>query len=385
MSSVTALALAPALRSIIYLGMDVHKDSITIAVLSEHAKAPTRLERLPNELPKLKRWFDRAAKDGELRACYEASGAGYVLHRALVEWGYACDVIAPSLIPKRPGVQRKHDKRDAADLARLYRAGELTAVRIPSEAEERVRDVVRCRETFQREILKSRHYLLKFLARRGFVFREGTNWCTPHLKWLQHLTTDGSPLNPRDRMIYREYHALLMYKLQRRDALDQEIVQLAELPTLAPMVRRLQCFRGISLLSAMVLATEIVDWRRFEHPRQLACYLGLVSREDSSGDRTRLGSITKAGNSHCRHVLVQAAWSYRHRPQTSVDLARRQLGQPPAVITHAWKAQQRLHKRFTHLAYRKESRIAVVAVARELVGFLWAVMQDVTPVEPSAA
>ena len=385
MSSATALALAPAPRSIIYLGMDVHKDSITIAVLSEHAKAPTRLERLPNELPKLKRWFDRAAKDGELRACYEASGAGYVLHRALVEWGYACDVIAPSLIPKRPGVQRKHDKRDAADLARLYRAGELTAVRIPSEAEERVRDVVRCRETFQREILKSRHYLLKFLARRGFVFREGTNWCTPHLKWLQHLTTDGSPLNPRDRMIYREYHALLMYKLQRRDALDQEIVQLAELPTLAPMVRRLQCFRGISLLSAMVLATEIVDWRRFEHPRQLACYLGLVSREDSSGDRTRLGSITKAGNSHCRHVLVQAAWSYRHRPQTSVDLARRQLGQPPAVITHAWKAQQRLHKRFTHLAYRKESRIAVVAVARELVGFLWAVMQDVTPVEPSAA
>ena len=381
MSSSSAVA-AP---SIIYLGLDVHKDSITIAVLPEHAKTPTRLDRLPNELPKLKRWLARVAKDGELRACYEASGAGYVLHRALVEWGYACDVIAPSLIPKRPGVQRKHDKRDAADLARLYRAGELTAVRIPSEAEERVRDVVRCRETFQREILKSRHYLLKFLARRGFVFREGTNWCTPHLTWLQHLTTDGSPLNPRDRMVYREYHALLMYKLQRRDALDQEIAGLAELPTLAPMVRRLQCFRGISLHSAMVLATEIVDWRRFEHARQLACYLGLVSREDSSGDRTRLGSITKAGNSHCRHVLVQAAWSYRHRPQTSVELARRQQGQPPAVITHAWKAQQRLHKRYTHLAYRKESRIAVVAVARELVGFLWAVMRDTPSAEQLAA
>ena len=365
-----------AARSIIYLGMDVHKDSITIAVLPASAKTATRVERLPNDLPKLKRFLDRLARDGELRACYEASGAGYVLHRAMREWGYACDVIAPSLIPKRPGVQRKHDKYDASELARLYRSGELTAVRIPSEAEERVRDVVRCRETFQREILKSRHYILKFLARRGLVFREGTNWCTPHLRWLQHLTTEQSPLAPADRLVFREYHALLAYKLQRRDDLDREIARLAELPTLAPMVQRLQCFRGIALQGAMVLATEIVDWRRFERPTQLAAYLGLVSREDSSGDRERKGSITKAGNSHCRHVLVQAAWSYHHRPAISVDLKRRQTGQPPAVIAHAWKAQRRLHQRYTHLAYRKQPQIAAVAVARELVGFLWAVMQD---------
>ena len=376
-AAVEAPTTAAATRSIIYLGMDVHKDSITIAVLPEGAKVPTRLDRLPNDWPKLKRWLERVARDGELRSCYEASGAGYVLHRALQAWGYACEVIAPSLIPQRAGVQRKHDKHDAAALARLDRAGELVAVRIPSEADERVRDVVRCREVFQREILKSRHYLLKFLARRGFVFREGTNWCTPHLQWLQHLTTDASPLAPEDRLVYREYHALLLYKLQRRDELDRQIEQLALLPTLAPMVSRLQCFRGISLHSAMVLATEIVDWRRFERPAQLACYLGLVSREDSSGDRHRLGSITKAGNSHCRHVLIQAAWSYRHRPQTSVDLKRRQQDQPPAVITHAWKAQQRLHQRFTHLSYRKRPQIAVVAVARELIGFLWAAMQDV--------
>jgi transposase len=377
-SVATAVVGVPA-RSIIYLGMDVHKESITIAVLPAEAKAPTRLETLPNDLPKLQKWLARVSRDGEVRACYEASGAGYVLHRALREWGYACEVIAPSLIPKRSGVQRKHDKRDAAELARLYRAGELVPVRIPSEAEERVRDVVRCRETFQREILKSRHYILKFLAKRGFVFRDGTNWCTPHLKWLQHLTTDGSPLAAHDRLVFREYHALLLYKLQRREDLDRQIEQLAELPTLAPMVQQLQCFRGISLHSAMVLATEIVDWRRFEHARQLACYLGLISREDSSGDRVRLGSITKAGNSHCRHVLVQAAWSYRHRPQTSVDLKRRQQGQPPAVIAHAWKAQQRLHQRYNHLSYRKRPQIAVVAVARELIGFLWAVMRDLEP------
>lgn len=361
---------------IIYLGMDVHKESITIAVLPATTTAPTRVERLPNELPKLRRFIDRLARDGELRICYEASGAGYVLQRALKAWGYRCDVIAPSLIPKRPGVQRKHDKRDASDLARLYRAGELTPVRIPSEAEERVRDVVRCRETFQREILKSRHYILKFLARRGLVFREGTNWCTPHLRWLEHLTTEQSPLDPADRLVFREYHALLAYKLQRRDDLDREIARLAQLPTLAPMVNRLQCFRGIALQGAMVLATEIVDWRRFERPTQLAAYLGLVSREDSSGDRERKGSITKAGNSHCRHVLIQAAWSYHHRPAISTGLKRRQAGQPPAVITHAWKAQQRLHQRYNHLAYRKQRQIAVVAIARELVGFLWAAMQD---------
>ncbi len=375
MSSVAAVV--PAARSIIYLGMDVHKESITIAVLPGDATAPTRVDRLPNDLLKLKRWLERVASRGELRACYEASGAGYVLHRAMREWGYDCDVIAPSLIPKRAGVQRKHDRYDAAELARLYRAGELTAVRIPAEAEERVRDVVRCRETFQREILKSRHYILKFLARRGFVYREGTNWCTPHRRWLQQLTTEQSPLAAVDRLVFREYHALLLYKLQRRDDLDREIVRLAELPTLKPAVQALQCFRGISLHSAMVLATEISDWRRFARPGQLASYVGLVMREASSGERQRLGSITKAGNSHCRHVLVQAAWSYRHRPATSADLKRRQTGQPPAVIAHAWKAQHRLHQRFTHLVYRKRPQIAVVAVARELIGFLWAVMQEV--------
>lgn len=377
--------MSSSARSIIYLGLDVHKDSITIALLPGSAKAPTRVDRLPNDLPKLKRYLERLARDGELRACYEASGAGYVLQRAMREWGYACDVIAPSLIPHRAGVQRKHDKRDACELARLYRAGELTPVRIPSEAEERVRDVVRCRETFQREILKSRHYILKFLARRGFVFREGTNWCTPHLRWLEHLTSEASPLAPADRLVFREYHALLAYKLQRRDELDRQIEQLALTPALAAAVARLQCFRGISLHAAMVLATEIVDWRRFERPGQLAAYLGLVSREYSSGDRERKGSITKAGNSHCRHVLVQAAWTYHYRPHLSVEIRRRQHGQPPTVIAHAWKAQQRLHQRYEHLAYRKQPQIAVVAVARELVGFLWAVMQDLPTPEGAAA
>ena len=282
-------------------------------------------------------------------------------------------------------MQGKHDKHDAAQLARLYRVGELTTVRILSEAEERVCDIVRCRETFQRELGKSRHYILKFLARRGFVYRDGTNWSKPHLAWLRRLAGADSPLALEDQLVFSEYLALFDYKLQRRDELDQRIEALALTPALKDAVGRLQCFRGISVHAAMVLATELVDWRRFEHPRQLSAYLGLVPREDSTGNRERKGSITKAGNSHCRHVLVQAAWSYRHRPKVGVQLKARQAGQPALVVATSWKAQQRLHKRYEHLSYRKQPQIAAVAVARELVGFLWAEMQSLEPATARAA
>ena len=369
----------------IYLGLDVHKDSVTIAVLPAGAPSPTRVDKLPNDPARLRRHLDRLAAQGELRCCYEASGAGYVLYRLLRAWGYACDVIAPSLVPQKPGHQRKHDRHDATQLAHYYRSGDLTPIRIPTEAEERVRDVVRCRETLQRELIKSRHYILKFLARRGFVYREGTNWSQPHLRWLTALARDDSPLTVEDRFVFREYLALFEYKRQRRDALDREIEQLALRPALAAAVGRLQCFRGISVHAAMVLATELGDWRRFPSPRQLAAYLGFVPREDSSGDRERKGSITKAGNAHCRHALIQAAWSYRYVPKVAAHLKARQAGQPPGVIAHAWKAQQRLHKRYTHLSYRKQPQIAVVAVARELVGFLWAAMQELQDLEPASA
>lgn len=368
----------------IYVGLDVHKESVTVAVLPAGAPAPMRVDKLPNDPAKLRRYVDRLATQGTLRLCYEASGAGYVLHRLLTGWGYHCDVIAPSLIPKKPGHQRKHDKHDAAQLAEYYRSGHLTPVRIPSEAEERVRDIVRCRETLQKELLKSRHYLLKFLARRGFVYREGTAWSRPHLRWLTALARDDSPLTPEDRFVFREYLALFEYKLQRRDALDAEIEQLALRPALQAAVGRLRCFRGVSTHVAMVLAPELVDWRRFAGPRQLAAYLGFVPREDSTGDRERKGAITKAGNAHCRHALIQAAWSYRYAPKVAAHLKQRQDGQPPGVIAHAWKAQQRLHKRYAHLAYRKQPQVAVVAVARELIGFLWAAMQDVPTREPAA-
>lgn len=372
-------------ETMLHVGMDVHKDSLTLAVLPADASAPTHVDRLPNDLAKLRRYLARHAPEpATTRICYEASGAGYVLQRALTDWGYHCEVIAPSLIPQRPGVQRKHDRRDAVELARLYRAGELVVIRIPSAAEERVRDLVRCRETFQREILKSRHYVLKFLARRGVVYREGRHWTSAHDRWLRQVLASASALAAEDRVVLSEYLALLDYKVQRRQELDRQLEQLVLTPAMATAVAWLQCFRGIQRQSALVLATEIVDWRRFENPRQLMAYLGLVPREHSSGDRERRGAITKAGNTHCRHVLVQAAWAYRYRPLVSAHVKQRQVGQPAAVIAQAWKAQHRLHKVYTKLAVRRRPQIAVVAVARELAGFLWAALREIEPA-PTAA
>lgn len=364
-----------SLTSIIWIGMDVHKDTVMVAVFEDGKAEAEIVKQLPNEDLKLRRFFERWSRRGEIRSCYEASGAGYVLHRSITEWGYGCGVIAPSLIPVRPGEQRKHDRRDAIQLARLYRAGELVTIRIPTAAEERVRDLVRCRQCFQREILRSSHYVTKFLARRGFVYREGKNWTQGHWAWLCRLLRDEG-LAQADRTVFGEYLALLEYKISRREDLDEQIEKLALSPFYAPRVDRLRCFRGISTTAAMTLATEIGDWRRFERPGQLMAYLGLVPSEHSSGDRERRGPITKAGNSRCRHVLVQAAWSYRHRPALGLELKKRQRGQPPEVVGHAWKAQHRLHKLYHRISAKKSSNIAVVAVARELVGFLWAVMDE---------
>jgi transposase len=360
----------------IHVGMDVHNDTVMIAVLPESAEKPTVVKQLPNDERALRRFLARTARDGELRCCYEASGAGYVLQRTIERWGHECEVIAPALILSRPGHHRKHDRIDAIELAHQHRAGLLVSVRIPSEAEERVRDLVRCRETFQREILKSRHYILKFLRRRGLVFRNGSNWTNKHLDWLRSLLSQEE-LVAEDRDVLGEYLALLEYKIDRRDELDRKIEQIAVTPAYKEAVGRLRGLRGLDTHGAMVLRSELGDLRRFGSPRQLMAYVGLVPREHSSGSRENRGSITKAGNSHCRHVLVQAAWSYRYPPRVGARLRERQEGLPPDVVAHSWKAQHRLHKLFRRIEERRGSRIAVVAVARELAGFVWALLQDV--------
>jgi transposase len=361
-----------------WVGMDVHKDSITLAVFRDREPEPSRVDRVANDHRILQRYFARLARDGQVRACYEASGAGYVLQRALGAWGIPCDLAAPSLIPRRPGERRKTDRRDAIKIARDFRDDRLVLIHIPSEAEERVRDLVRCRVTFQREILKSRHYILKFLRRRGFIYREGTHWTSRHMHWIRHVLMPGK-LADEDRLVLGEYMALLEYKLQRRDDLDRRIEELALTPRYKPAVDRICAFRGFKTQAAMVLATEVGDVRRFDSPRQLMAYLGLVPSESSSGGRRRLGSITKAGNARVRHILVQAAWHYRRRPAVGTSLARRQAGQDPSVVTHSWKCQHRLYTLYHRLAEKKPKQVAATAVAREMVGFLWAVLRDLDP------
>lgn len=356
---------------IIYVAADDGKDSVSFAVQPEESARCTAVRTLPNEPRKLRRFLDEVARQGELRICYEANGAGFALQRQIESWGYPCDVAAPSLTPRRPGDRRKTNVRDARKLVGLYRAGELTLVRVPTEAEERVRDLVRCRETLQREALKSRHYILKLLSRYGFVFRGGRNWTQRFWRWLRTVRLPGEA-----QLALEEYVALLEYKLSRRDELDRRIEELAFSDAFRAPVGRVRCFRGFDTEAAMVLITETGDFRRFRSPRELMSYYGFVPSEHSTGERERRGSITKAGNSRCRHVLVQAAWSYRHRPALGPSLRRRQADQPAEVVAHAWKAQHRLYKRFQRLKARKHPNVAVVAVARELVGFLWAVAQD---------
>jgi transposase len=353
-----------------FVGVDLHQDSVSLAVLPEGAPQCTRVETLSNEPARLKRFFQRVMKEGPVRACYEAGGCGYVLQRAISTWGASCEVIAPSLIPRRSGDRIKTDRRDAEKLARLYRAGDLTPVHVPSEEEERTRSLIRGRWALTREILASRHYVLKLLQMRGHRFTGGRNWSQAFWTWLRGIGLEGE-----DALTLSIYVELLESKLALRVRVDDRLEAIAKEPRWREVVARLSCLRGIGTLSALTLACEIADARRFASARHLMAYLGLNVSEYSSGGTERRGGITKAGNSHCRHVLVEAAWHYRHVPRSSGALAARMQGQPELVRLHAMRAQRRLHRRFERLQLRMASSKAVVAVARELVGFVWALMR----------
>ena len=362
---------------ILHLGLDVHKDSIVIAVCATDVGPARQVDTLPYDLGRLKRYLDRLARDGtQLRCVYEASGAGYILQRAMQGWGYHCDICAPSLTPRRPGHQRKHNRYDAQELARYYRHGDLVLIAIPTEAEERTRDLVRCRTTLQRELHRARQFVLKFCRRRGLryapVGSKACHWTKAHRAWLEAQRLDPA-LGAEDQMVLGEYLGLMQFAEQRRDALDQQLATMTLAPALAAAVTTLGAFRGLERQAGLVLGSEVRDWRRFATATQMMAYLGLVPREHSS-ETERRGSITKAGNAHCRHVLVQAAWAYRHPPRIGRALQARQVGVDARVITLSWKAQHRLHTLYKRIAAKRSRAIAVVAVARELVGFLWAAM-----------
>lgn len=357
------------MKSIAYVGMDVHQIEIRIAVVDAKRGELIAEELTRNTEDSVRKVLRGLCKRYELRCCYEAGGCGYVVYHWLKAMGIQCAVIAPSLVPRRPGERVKTDRRDALKLALLYRAGELTEVHVPTAEQEAARSVVRLRETFRRQVTASRQHLLKFLQVQGLAYRDGRNWTEGHWRYLRGLRFEGA-----EAFAYSEYLGMLEFKLSRLKEVEAQIRELSVQEPYRDRVARLRCYRGVDTLTAMVLVSEVWDFNRFASAGHFMSYLGLVPQEHSSGSTRRQGSITKTGNAHCRRVLVESAWHYRYRPSVSACVRRRQQGQPVETIQRSWKAQYRLHDTFRRLGSRKQRQVAAVAVARELAGFIWAEM-----------
>lgn len=364
-------------QPITWVGIDAHKKTLVIAVLWPDQRQPEEwsIENTESAVGKLVRRLERQSKDGEVRVCYEAGTCGYTLQRRFHAAGkVVCEVIAPSLIPRKPGEHIKTDRRDARKLAELNRAGLLTTVAPPSLEQEAMRDLCRCREDIRADLGRCRHRLVKMLVRRGYVFNSTSRlWSEAHRRWLASLQFDHAI----DRTVFSEYQLAVLQMEQRLRAIDAEIGKAAELPLYRDHVARLRCFRGIDTTTAMIFLAELHGIERFESPRQLAAYLGLVPSVYSSADKTHRGGITKAGNRHIRRVLVQTCWQYRHRPGVGPKLRARREGQPARVLTIADNAQRRLCTRYRRLSERgKTPNKVVIAIARELVGFMWAALKE---------
>jgi transposase len=354
-------------EGICFVGLDVHarKTSGAAVALGSGEVWKAQLAGTPQAAIE---WLQTLP--GELRVVYEAGPTGFGLARAGRAAGIEVMVCSPGAIPRQPGDRIKTDTRDALKLARLHAAGQLRPVVVPGIEWEALRDLVRAREDLRGDLMAARHRISKLLLRHGHVFDEpGETWSTRHLTWLGKVRF-GQPLVDVVLGEYLGHHEVL---LARRDRLEALIAEQAVQGPWAPAVARLRCLRGIETLTAVGLMAEIGDITAFTHPRQLASYLGLVPSEHSSGTRRRQGSITKAGSSHARRLLIEAAWHYRRPPRISLTLKRRQSGQSPAAIDVAWRAQQRLYRRWAHLdrARGKKRTTVAVAVARELACFVW--------------
>jgi transposase len=367
----------------LYIGLDVHKDSITIAIAEFGSKGEIRIfGTITNDLHALERALARirmAHPGARLEIAYEAGPCGFGIARRLQQLGIPCLVAAPSLIPRQPGAPFKTDKRDARNLARLLRAGELTPVYVPEPTDEAIRDLCRARTDAVDDLRRCRQRLKGFLLRHGFRYQGKANWSQAHMRYLRELVLP----HPAMKAILEEYLQGIDAAHQRVQRIEDSMTTLLETWRLKPAVQALMTFRGFQLVAAMITVSELGDIHRFAHPRQLMTYLGLVSVEDSSGPRQRLGNISRCGNGHARWLLVECAEHYVLPPKISKELSRRHEGQPRQVLDVSWKAQNRLHLRFTRLLARRLQRNkAKVAVARELCGFIWALLRSLDCYQP---
>jgi transposase len=350
--------------------MDVHKRSIALSMRSPEGAVSERT--IPNEPKAVSRWIRKLQREvtGPLRIAYEAGPCGYALQRQLASAGLECMVVAPSRIPRKPGERIKTDRRDARMLAELLEGGLLTAVRVPTPSAEAVRDLCRAREDAKEDQTRARHRLSKFVLRHGLHWGR-KNWTQVHEQWLRGLQLE----HPAEQATLDAYGLALDQATARLRAVEADLETWANQEPYATPVAWLRCFHGIDTTTAMTLVTELHDFRRFRRPRELMAYLGLVPSEHSSGDRTMRGAITKAGNAHARRVLVEAAWHYRHSPHVGVRLRKRREGQPARVLAIAQRAHVRLAHRHRRMTARgKPHNKITVAIARELVGFLWATL-----------
>lgn len=365
------------MTKIAYVGIDYHLNSLSIAVLIEGEKEPDQMVHLKNDDRFIRKFMSKISQNFQIKACYEASTNGYCFQRKMASWGYHCDVIAPSLIPKKPGDHRKNDFRDARALVQTYAHGMLSIVHLPSEEEESVRSLIRCRYAFKEISKRVKQQINSFLLGQDQHWKH-SKWTHQHRTWLGKLKMSNSHL----QQVLEEHLAHLDYLETRLRHLNEQIEEIAAFPRYAPAIKKLCALKGIQTLTAMLLIAEITDFRRFPTPRALMAFLGLVPSEESSGEKRKGGAITKAGNQRCRTALIEAVQNYAKSSHISTRM-KSALSQVDALTASiAMKCLKRLHKRFWALTLKGKLRpVAITAIARELVGFIWAMMQT----EPSLA
>lgn len=352
-----------------FVGLDVHKDTIAIAVADQDGSVPQVVATVPHEVRALLKQLKKLGTRGQLRCCYEAGPTGFGLCRTLCAAGIECIVVAPSLIPKQAGDRVKTDPRDAVKLARFLRSGDLTAVHVPDEHTEAMRDLERAREDAKRAERTARHQLSKFLLRHGCRY-VGKSWSQRHLDWIRTLHFE---IEAQQRVL-ENYLDTVEKASERVAVLTRDIAEMVETWSLEPLVKALQALRGVRLVAAVTIAAELGEMSRFSSAPQLMAYIGLVPSEHSSGGIKKRGGITRTGNQHVRKTLVESAWSYRHKPAMSYEIRKRNDLVSKEVRDIAWKAQQRLHRRYRRLVGRgKSKQQTVTALARELAGFIWAI------------
>ena len=360
----------------VFVGLDVHKDSIAVACAPEGREAEVRvygtIGTRQADLDKLVRKLQ--SNSARLSFAYEAGPCGYGLYRYLTKRGFACQVVAPSLIPKKPGNRIKTDRRDAQELARNLRAGELTAVYVPRLEDEAIRDLARARVDALHDLNSARFRLKGFLLRHDVRYTGRANWGPAHLRWL---ATFSFPI-PAQQIVFQEYVRTVSERQERLDRIDTELQEQVPGWRLSTVVEAVQALRGVAFTVAVTVVAELGDLGRFQNPRQLMSYLGLIPSEHSSGSRRRQGSITKAGNSHARRVLVEGAWAYRYPARVSRPLQQRLERAPDFAREISWKAQVRLCKRYRRLVARgKHPNQVTIAIAREMAAFLWDIARQV--------